>query len=725
MEQIIKFKQNEFSYRKVFIFFFSFLLFLFNLSLGFSLYISEIKFNEEEYIEIYSNKFLDLNDAFIYDDNLYEKYNTVSLIKNKSNSNFTLIVGSNFLQKYDINNLNCSVYLTSSTQVSKGGLKNNGERVLIEYDNNNSFFLYEHNNSFIFNSNESLHFYKNGSFIIQNNSPCSFNNIYDFSNESNNTNNIFNNTSNSSYFNNNISSINDTQNFSLNNQSENKDTFFCDFDFDIILNKEIFNESIDFSFISNLSSGFIIEYYIEDYFGNIVKNKFNSSSKNKKIFTPKKKTPEIYFIKANIYFNNCSIKTISDFVFYYPTYINQSALNESLSCVVDSSYNIETYDDNFITNIEILNKDELLNYNTNILNYKISRGSTRFRVVKFFLNNEEIFSITPPIRNIVEGSLFLNINFSKDNTILIKGLDMEKEIFIKKKEKIIEDKNSFISSTSYGYSSSNNHHDDNVNINNLNNITNNNINESYNDFSLNLNNNVIYNSSFFYYNISFIGLDLNNNKLYFNLTYPKNFNFSHNCKILDNRKVLTQVNSDLNFGINKLLYKEKINNESFISSKINCRIDPTWRVTPLYFDLELSFIYNQLENYLVNDSFFSQYFLDNKFNLSLQEMNLTNQTYENISINFSDFNESSSNISFEYLNSNNLNDVYNNNLNKNSSYKDNSSFFNFKSNILDEENIDYSSNQNYFKKNSFIGIFLGSVFFLILIFLYSKRLIVS
>ncbi len=78
-------------------------LFIFSVLISFFLmssvhsfvYINEIKFKGDEFVEIYSNETLNLTEMKVYDDNGISKFNTLSLLKSFQ-SNYTLIIGKDF-----------------------------------------------------------------------------------------------------------------------------------------------------------------------------------------------------------------------------------------------------------------------------------------------------------------------------------------------------------------------------------------------------------------------------------------------------------------------------------------------------------------------------------------------------------------------------------------------------------------------------------------------------
>ena len=140
------------------------------LQISFSaVFISEINFIDEEFVEIYSDEILYFNNSKIIDEGL--KINSLSKIKNSS-SNYSLIIGSSFSNKYNLSNLNCSIYQTDKSQVSNGGLKSNGESftIIINSSLNLSWIK---DDSYEFLINDTLNYNTNLSkYQVSNRSIC-------------------------------------------------------------------------------------------------------------------------------------------------------------------------------------------------------------------------------------------------------------------------------------------------------------------------------------------------------------------------------------------------------------------------------------------------------------------------------------------------------------------------------------------------------------------------
>ena len=89
----------------------------------------------------------------------------------------------------------------------------------------------------------------------------------------------------------------------------------CNISLEINTQKEFYeNESIDFRFkLSEKVEDYKIEYWVENSFGNIIKNKRNTTNLNKKSFSPKSSGINMFNIKARFVDKVCknSIQNIS------------------------------------------------------------------------------------------------------------------------------------------------------------------------------------------------------------------------------------------------------------------------------------------------------------------------------------------------------------------------------------------------------------------------------
>lgn len=356
-----------------------FILFLLNniLLVNSVYYISEINFENDEYLEIYSDKILNLSNSTFHDENLFIKNNSLELIR-YTKSNFTLIVGESFLENKDISNLNCSIYKTDKSQISNGGLRSGGEDFYI-YKNNLTILNYSNIGNYDFAESESLNFnLENNSYYVSNQSICKENIV----------------------FKTNFTMLNSLSNTTL------IDNFDCNsYFFEINPLQEIFEDKIQFNFLTN-ASNFVISYWVEEYGGDIVKSKIDTTNKNIKSYTPKDKS-EMYSINANINFNNCLLSDSRE-VFYFSD-------NSKISIKEDET-NLEK--DSYI---KILNYDDLKNKATNEILYEIYRGDTSKRTVYFYLDKNKVAQFEIEKYSKIKGKLDI-YSLEKVKNIQISGL---------------------------------------------------------------------------------------------------------------------------------------------------------------------------------------------------------------------------------------------------------------------------------------------------------------
>lgn len=375
------------------------LLHFINFSFG-VIYISEIDFGDYEFVEIYSNESLNLSNATIYDANL-NKFNKIDLFK-KSNSSFNLIVGSRFIDNQNISNFNCTIYLSDKSQVSNGGLKSQGESLFVEV--NSSFNLsYYHLNDFEFALNESLNYDAlSNDFYLSNKSICDYNS----------------------------QSVNSNSNSSLKNDLELQIPIF-----NLEIEDFLVFDKVYFDFDTNISN-FTIEYWIEDYLGNIVKSPRKTTNLNLKSWSPKG-ISNVYKIKA-ILDSGSGFYNVSKLFYYY----------SNASYVVDfNSKDVKLEKE--ISKVLIKNKNDVVSGKSTSVKYEIYKGNTLKRSVYFYLNGVKIHSINLNKYSSLKGELELkNYLVKGKNEFLIVGLDLESRfIFMNDNvfysdSKVISDSNS-------------------------------------------------------------------------------------------------------------------------------------------------------------------------------------------------------------------------------------------------------------------------------------------
>lgn len=335
--------------------------------------ITEIHPHNAEYVEIYSHKDLNLSKSYVYDSNENTSFNTLEKIKS-SNSQFSLIVGSRFIDEHNISSLNCSIYQSSGTQVSKGGLLSGGERISIEKENFTLEWIPEKEFDLLDNQSIDAQLQE----LIPK-TPCDF------------------------------SPIKKGDKRNITNPSQNEFICYCP-DLSITIKEDITNTSIEYSFQTDALNP-LIQYWIEYYNGTIAKQKYNTTSLSKKYFTPSEM--DVYTIKAKLYGSECRVYDENQVVFYKK---DQPILKEINSSII------------------IKNKKKLQQEPQEEILYEISRGDTRKRVVKFFLDEYELASLYLNKFSSIKGRLFLNKQQYKN--LFISGLGINKSISLySKKEK--------------------------------------------------------------------------------------------------------------------------------------------------------------------------------------------------------------------------------------------------------------------------------------------------
>ncbi len=641
-------------------------------------HISEINFEENEYIEIYSDDFLNLSNFRLYDELGINKSNELKEISLVSDSKYFLIVSENFLSNENISSLNCSIYSNKKSELGYYGLKNNGENITI-YSNisfsNMSTNISNFSLNFIkledlnFEVNESLSFnLQNNSYFISEKSICKGFGIFSdtipnssiiltISNESQNISlinfteePIFENISTEIFenisFDINLSAINTNE---LNSTNLINQTNLCNYSFEIITSKEIFTDKIKYKFKTN-SSNFTIEYFISDFGGEILKEKKNTTSLGEKSFSFD--FSEILIIKATLYTENNCILNASKIVYGY-----SDNKRENLTEVKSTEKKL-----NETSYISILNKAKIENLSTNILEYEIYRGNTTKRTIYFYHNNKKINSFEVEKYSKISGKIPFDKNLG-NNSIKILGFEIETEVnfyppeinlsqnYINKSDFMFKDYFEFV------------------------------------NFSLNNYSRVLFeiNSSFDYDFICYVYFDKTVVSDILNVSNisneSKNNNFSLN---LDNLKIKEKLKkTQISLNLNQT--------EKELELKLYCK----YKKSSLKTYNSLSYFFNfSLDENILDESFEIENEKINQEKLRIS----SNMTY------LSYFNNSTSSIDFKTL----------------SNFENKKINFNEiqvgveKLNQASNKNLEvYSSKNIFMKENSYFALFLGSILILI------------
>jgi hypothetical protein len=161
----------------------------------------------------------------------------------------------------------------------------------------------------------------------------------------------------------------------------------CDIKLNITINQTIFTEGESIKFYNNLndeSFPFIVEYWIEDFFNNIYKSKYNTTNTNQKSWTTSiKEQDRVLFIKSIVY-PFCNDSNLTD--------------NEAEQMfIVKSIEDQEDYSEE--SSIEIIEFDETSKFGDTInVKYKIYKGNTnKYSISAYVADNEIKISETSKI----------------------------------------------------------------------------------------------------------------------------------------------------------------------------------------------------------------------------------------------------------------------------------------------------------------------------------------
>jgi hypothetical protein len=364
---------------------FYFIIIFLNLGVcGFSLsYISEINFIGDEFVEIYSEDFFNLSNSIVIDESL--KNNSLDLVKLVNDSNFYLVVGSNFISSNSLDNLNCSVYVSSGTQVSHGGLKSSGENFSI----GNFSFNLSLGKNYDFEVGESLSIIDGINYVLPS-SVCGFSSL----------------------------------NLSVDVPDENLNTSVScgDYDFNLVLRDEIVSDKVEFKFNTNYSGDdYLVNYWIEDYSGEIVKDIRNSSSLNWKSYTPKGLT-QILQVFGELEFESCSLN-VSEYVYFYSSDVeSKSSVSKSKISSTKVQESLDLPSDSYV---KLLNLDLVLNFSNDFLEYELYRGESRKSVVNFYLNSKNILKLRLDDFENISGRVFIDVE--NYDYLRVVGLDYDEK----------------------------------------------------------------------------------------------------------------------------------------------------------------------------------------------------------------------------------------------------------------------------------------------------------
>lgn len=347
--------------------------------------ITEINFIGEEYIEIVSNTSINFSEFLVFDEN--GKNNSIVLYQN-NNATMTIIAGSNFYGKYTNLNLSCNYYLTSGSQLSNGGLKSSGESISIS--NNTTKFSWNKTEEVSFQENQSLHF-SNSTQFISNQSICSKSSLK-------------------------VDSNNSIQNQTNSTMNQN----ICNNSFSIKIKEREITQKIEFDFDINYEENISINYWVENYEQEILKNPLMTENTNTKSYTPTKTNPII--IKAILNQNNCTYTNQSE-TFFYKYEEKQKEEQEEIQQEYEKESKL------------LIKSKEIIDQHMR-LSIELYRGDTAKRVLNIYNNNKKLSSIEIPTKyGKVKSTIMIPLE-TGENSIVFQGIELDHELnhFIEKVE---------------------------------------------------------------------------------------------------------------------------------------------------------------------------------------------------------------------------------------------------------------------------------------------------
>ena len=317
---------------------------------SFGVEITEIDFASVEFVELVKNSSDVFNESyFTIEDESVGNTNSFSIIKEVNTSDVFLIVGSKFIDTYNISNLNCSIYQTSATQVGYGGMSSKTESFSIQF-NEDVYANFSKVQDEEFGENETYHYNSDtSSYIISNMNLCEvslFNEVPQDSNSSNS------NSSNSSDDSNNLD-----------------DDVLSSCELNIEVDEIIEGEKISFTHSGNYSLG--VEYYIVDGLNETVKSSVTSSTSSTKTYTPKKNGK--FTIHSSISQSECNVFDEED-VFFYNTELDVDNEDSSISVNEDTEIEINQVLLKSVDEVELL--------------FTASRGDSSKYRLKVIVNDE-------------------------------------------------------------------------------------------------------------------------------------------------------------------------------------------------------------------------------------------------------------------------------------------------------------------------------------------------
>jgi len=347
--------------------------------------INEIMYNPagddagNEWVEIYNLERFDLANWTIGD---LSSNDTLVAIK-VTDSQFAIVVENPLL----FADSNASVYFAGST--IGNGLGNSGDTIYFYNQNKTLVDFVAYNSTFANGNNKTLEKYnnswhesianggtpgyENSVFLFsENNSDISVNvtanvtenSTINYTNLTNSTNSSQNNTANITNSANTTNSTNSSINHANSTQNETNAADACFTFIQINTSKQIYeDEAIKFRHIVNSSSdNFSIIYWVEDLFGAVVKNPYETRTLTEKSFTPHPSERDTVYIIKSVLKTDCANATAEKIVIFKTNETfedipvketkNETKKEEVNEDKTKFSYNLLYYDENITQNVE-------------------------------------------------------------------------------------------------------------------------------------------------------------------------------------------------------------------------------------------------------------------------------------------------------------------------------------------------------------------------------------
>ena len=351
--------------------------------------------NNKEFIEIYLDNNESLENWIIAD----SSSNDTLVLLTYINSSYALIVESGY--EYEISDV--SYYSVGAT--IGNNLNNDQDSVFLYNLNHELIDSIEYDGSIANDNGFTLEYYNGSGYESttvggtpgeKNSIEIYFNDlIINISNQS-----IVNITNNSYIINN---TVNDISNNSIDNVSKNN--LICDINLNITSEKRIYfpDEKIKYKIdLNNKSYPYTLEYWIEDIFGNIVKNKYNTTNTNQKTWTPDCDEGYVFVLNSRLVAVECNDSNKED------NYVKEFVIvqcEKSQESAEEFKEDVEIVDTYFGTDNSVKFGE------VSRVKLYLSKGNTAKTAIEMYVTNrdEKISEITKFNMNQKQSELFVTL----------------------------------------------------------------------------------------------------------------------------------------------------------------------------------------------------------------------------------------------------------------------------------------------------------------------------